>query len=252
MTFLWEYAQAHYVDVGWSIVPLYTLYKTKLIYQNPTNVGFCWLDTVKFRLATWIFYFFLTQFRISPLYSYKIKLLCVRVQLKSQGKGAGNVDHIMLDIYAIEELRKKNVPATDDSPKYKYTSDENGKYGDWFTFSQTEVELQRLYFQDVDVLTVSLCVYVDFEQASATVLALRRDGAFCDEVTTGQECGVLLDQTSFYAEQGGQTFDEGYMLPEDDSTGDVSATPNRHTWWKLDVWACVLFEWSQLMFSEIC
>lgn len=55
------------------------------------------------------------------------------------------------------------------------------------------------------------------------MLALRRDRAFCDEVTTGQECGVLLDQTSFYAEQGGQTFDEGYMLREDDSSEDVSA-----------------------------
>uniref|UniRef100_A0AAQ5YW57 Alanine--tRNA ligase n=1 Tax=Amphiprion ocellaris TaxID=80972 RepID=A0AAQ5YW57_AMPOC len=109
-------------------------------------------------------------------------------QLKSQGKGAGDEDHIMLDIYAIEELRNKQTPATDDSPKYKYTSDNNGDY--------------------------------DFQQASATVLALRRDRAFCDEVTTGQECGVLLDQTSFYAEQGGQTFDEGYLLREDDSTED--------------------------------
>ncbi|XP_033823610.1 alanine--tRNA ligase, cytoplasmic [Periophthalmus magnuspinnatus] len=109
-------------------------------------------------------------------------------QLKSQGKGAGDEDHIMLDIYAIEELRNKNVPATDDSPKYKYTSDEKGDYV--------------------------------FEAASATVLALRRDRAFCDEVTTGQECGVLLDQTSFYAEQGGQTFDEGYMLREHDCTED--------------------------------
>uniref|UniRef100_A0AAQ4NX73 Alanine--tRNA ligase n=1 Tax=Gasterosteus aculeatus aculeatus TaxID=481459 RepID=A0AAQ4NX73_GASAC len=109
-------------------------------------------------------------------------------QLKSQGKGAGDVDHIMLDIYAIEELRNKNVPATDDSSKYKYASGENGSY--------------------------------EFERPSCTVLALRCDRAFRDTVTTGQECGVLLDQTSFYAEQGGQTFDEGYMVREDDSTGD--------------------------------
>ncbi|KAK5867848.1 hypothetical protein PBY51_012306 [Eleginops maclovinus] len=107
-------------------------------------------------------------------------------QLKSQGKGAGDVDHMMLDIYAIEELRNKNIPATDDSSKYKYTSEEDGNY--------------------------------NFEQASATVMALRCDRAFCDEVTTGQECGVLLDSTSFYAEQGGQTFDEGYMIREDDSS----------------------------------
>lgn len=82
--------------------------------------------------------------------------------------------------------------------------------------------------QPADALTVGLFfARSEFQQASATVLALRRDRAFCDEVTTGQECGVLLDQTSFYAEQGGQTFDEGYMLREDDSTGDVSRTPLR-------------------------
>lgn len=79
-----------------------------------------------------------------------------------------------------------------------------------------------LYFQYFKARTSSLCV--EFQQASATVLALRRDRAFCDEVTTGQECGVLLDQTSFYAEQGGQTFDEGYMLREDDNAEDVGAT----------------------------
>lgn len=79
----------------------------------------------------------------------------------------------------------------------------------------------------VDALTISLFACLEFQQASATVLALRRDRAFCDEVTTGQECGVLLDQTSFYAEQGGQTFDEGYMLREDDSTGDVSLTKKK-------------------------
>uniref|UniRef100_A0A673NBG7 Alanine--tRNA ligase n=1 Tax=Sinocyclocheilus rhinocerous TaxID=307959 RepID=A0A673NBG7_9TELE len=107
----------------------------------------------------------------------------------AQGKGSGDEDHIMLDIYAIEELRNNGVAATDDNPKYKYTSDDNGNY--------------------------------EFEQAVGTVLALRRERAFVDEVTTGQECGVLLDKTSFYAEQGGQSFDEGYMLRENDTAEDV-------------------------------
>lgn len=66
-----------------------------------------------------------------------------------------------------------------------------------------------------------VCVRAEFEQTVGTVLALRRERAFVDEVRTGQECGVVLDQTSFYAEQGGQTFDEGYMLRENDSTEDV-------------------------------
>lgn len=50
-------------------------------------------------------------------------------QLKSQGKGAGGEDLIMLDIYAIEELREKGLEATDDSPKYNYHSDSSGSYG---------------------------------------------------------------------------------------------------------------------------
>lgn len=66
-----------------------------------------------------------------------------------------------------------------------------------------------------------VCVHAEFVKAVGTVLALRRERAFVDEVSTGQECGVVLDQTSFYAEQGGQTFDEGYMLRENDSTEDV-------------------------------
>lgn len=36
----------------------------------------------------------------------------------------------MLDIYAIEELRNKGVPATDDLPKYRYTAENNGHYGE--------------------------------------------------------------------------------------------------------------------------
>lgn len=92
----------------------------------------------------------------------------------------------------------------------------------------TEVKLSRaaIFFRTFPSLTLTLFLCAGFEQVSATVLALRRDRAFCDEVTTGQECGVLLDQTSFYAEQGGQTFDEGYMLRENDNTEDVSATQN--------------------------
>lgn len=65
------------------------------------------------------------------------------VQLKSQGKGAGDEDHIMLDIYAIEELRNKSIPATDDSPKYKYTSDDNGSYGQWGSPSLSSAQWDR-------------------------------------------------------------------------------------------------------------
>ena len=53
-------------------------------------------------------------------------------------------------------------------------------------------------------------------------MALRRDKLFVEEASTGQECGVLLDKTCFYAEQGGQIYDEGYLVKADDSSEDVS------------------------------
>ncbi|XP_074439455.1 alanine--tRNA ligase, cytoplasmic [Larus michahellis] len=109
-------------------------------------------------------------------------------QLKSQGKGAGGEDLIMLDIYAIEELRARGLEVTDDSPKYSYASDQNGAY--------------------------------DFGSLVATVKAIRREKKFVEEVSTGQECGIVLDRTCFYAEQGGQIYDEGYMVKDDNGRED--------------------------------
>lgn len=50
-----------------------------------------------------------------------------------------------------------------------------------------------------------------------TVIGLRKDRQFVEEVNHGEDCGVLLDQTSFYAESGGQIFDEGFMEKEGDT-----------------------------------
>uniref|UniRef100_A0A8D0G4K0 Alanine--tRNA ligase n=1 Tax=Sphenodon punctatus TaxID=8508 RepID=A0A8D0G4K0_SPHPU len=109
-------------------------------------------------------------------------------QLKSQGKGAGEEDLIMLDIYAIDDLQARELDVTDDSPKYSYLSDPSGTY--------------------------------EFESPVAVVKALRREKMFVEEVFTGQECGVVLDKTCFYAEQGGQIYDEGYLVKDEDNTED--------------------------------
>lgn len=110
-------------------------------------------------------------------------------QLSSQGKTAGQEDLLALDIHAISHLQESGIPVTDDSPKYNYipsTPEKDAKY--------------------------------EFAPCSGTILALRRDKQFVNEVTTGQECGIVLDKTNFYAEQGGQIFDEGYMVKIDDDS----------------------------------
>ena len=58
--------------------------------------------------------------------------------------------------------------------------------------------------------------FVVFETCSGKVLALRCDGEFVENISGGQLSGVLLDQTCFYAEQGGQMYDTGFMV----KTGD--------------------------------
>lgn len=51
-----------------------------------------------------------------------------------------------------------------------------------------------------------------FDACIAKVIRLRHSKKFVDHVTSGQECGVLLDKTAFYAEQGGQIYDEGFLV----------------------------------------
>lgn len=105
-----------------------------------------------------------------------------QAQLISQGRGAGVEDNINLDVHAIMELQNQAISPTDDSFKYNYSAnpDANSEY--------------------------------TFETCQGTVIALRYNKQFVNEVTSGQECAVLLDKTCFYAEQGGQIYDEGFMV----------------------------------------
>lgn len=106
-------------------------------------------------------------------------------QLRSQAVDTQVVEEIMLDVHSIDELKSKFFLPTNDAPKYDYDIVPS--------FKKDEYELK-------------LC--------KATIKAIRANKMFIEEAKVGQECGLLLDQTSFYAEQGGQTYDEGYITKE--------------------------------------
>ncbi|XP_062953077.1 alanine--tRNA ligase, mitochondrial [Cynocephalus volans] len=88
---------------------------------------------------------------------------------------------LRLDVHALGELQRLGVPLTDDSPKYNYSLQPSGCY----EFGTCEAQVLQLYTED---------------------------GTAVASVGEGQRCGLLLDRTNFYAEQGGQASDRGFLV----------------------------------------
>ncbi|XP_063232495.1 alanine--tRNA ligase, cytoplasmic isoform X2 [Bacillus rossius redtenbacheri] len=116
-----------------------------------------------------------------------------QAQLASQSKAGGVDDQISLDVHSITELQQRGVPATDDLAKYSYCARSQNKDAEY-----------------------------DFKPCKGKVIAIRHSKKFVDEVSSGQQCGVLLDKTCFYAEQGGQINDEGFMVKVGDESVEFS------------------------------
>ncbi|XP_012235139.1 alanine--tRNA ligase, cytoplasmic isoform X2 [Linepithema humile] len=115
-----------------------------------------------------------------------------QAQLISQSKAGGIDDQINLDIHAITELQEQGVKPTDDSLKYDYKVRNSVMYKEY-----------------------------EFGACTGTVIALRRAKTFVDAVSSGDEVGILLDRTNFYAEQGGQIYDEGFLVKVDDEATEI-------------------------------
>ena len=75
--------------------------------------------------------------------------------------------------------------------------------------------LNCYWFLITFISVLCLRVGVVFEPCVANIKAIRCAKSFVDEVHSGQECGLLLDTTCFYAEQGGQIFDEGFLVKDE-------------------------------------
>ena len=71
----------------------------------------------------------------------------------------------------------------------------------------------RVQVPDLSGIDVSKLT-VDPEAKESKVVAIWKDGKLVDEIHDGEEAGIILEQTPFYAEGGGQVGDEGYLLSE--------------------------------------
>lgn len=108
------------------------------------------------------------------------------VELSSAASSMKLHDVFNFNVHAIDELKSRGVPTTNESPKYRYKCDDRPGLNAEYTF----------------------------EKCTGKILALRDGNAkFVDVLTkTGdQKSALILDQTCFYAEQGGQIYDTGVL-----------------------------------------
>lgn len=106
-----------------------------------------------------------------------------RAYVMSQGKDKDKDLEITLDVHALSDLQNRNVPATDDSFKYSY--------------AKSDGETEALGY--------------NFNKGRGKILAIRAGNEFVDKAVDGTAVGVLMDKTHYYAEAGGQIFDQGML-----------------------------------------
>ena len=78
----------------------------------------------------------------------------------------------------------------------------------------------RVQVPDLSGIDVSK-LKLDPEAKEAKVVAIWKDGKLVEEIHDGDEAGIILDATPFYAEGGGQVGDEGALISE---FGHIKAT----------------------------
>ena len=102
----------------------------------------------------------------------------------SKGEKKAAADLIKLDVHDLGKLDSMNdVPKTDDSPK----------------------------FGREDIKATIKAIYHNKQFLSST-----------EEIPEGEQIGLILDRTNFYAEQGGQEYDTGKILIDDVAQIDVA------------------------------
>ena len=74
-------------------------------------------------------------------------------------------------------------------------------------------ENQRVAVPDLSAIDISN-LKVDETANESKVVAIWKDGKLVDELNDGEEAGIILEVTPFYAEGGGQVGDEGMLASE--------------------------------------
>ena len=90
-----------------------------------------------------------------------------------------------------------------------------------------EAKTETLWFDLREKLGATEFLGYDTEQAEGLVLAVVANGAVASELMAGQKGAVIVNQTPFYGESGGQTGDQGLIITADGGRFRVTDTVKR-------------------------
>ena len=90
-----------------------------------------------------------------------------------------------------------------------------------------DIATEQVWFDIRERIGVTEFLGYEVESAEGQVLALVVDGLEVDEVQPGLDVAIILNQTPFYGESGGQEGDQGEILSEHGATVNISKTQKK-------------------------
>lgn len=87
-----------------------------------------------------------------------------------------------------------------------------------------EAATDKLWFEILEKHGATEFLGYDKEQAEAQVLALIKDGDLVDSAKDGEEIHIIVNQTPFYGESGGQVGDSGTFIVAEGAICDITDT----------------------------
>lgn len=157
----------------------------------------------------------LEEERFAATLAQGMEMLAVETEkVKTAGKQAlsGEVAFKLYDTYGFpweltEEILHENGLKLDKAGFEKAMNEQRERA------RAARAENERVAVPDLSSIDIS-SLKTDENANEATVVAIWKDGALVDSLSDGEEAGIILSVTPFYAEGGGQVGDSGLFISE--------------------------------------
>jgi len=163
--------------------------------------------------------------KFSSLLERGIKILDENLEKVKNKVLPGEIAFKLYDTYGFpldltaDILRNKNI--TVDNTSFEKSMEESKKLARANWKGSGDKSLEEKWFKVREELSPTEFLGYEYDNAEGVVLKICRSNNFVDEANSGDEIELIINQTPFYAESGGQVGDQGTV-----STSDCKITIN--------------------------